>query len=164
MALEGVEVGVLAAVDGRGAHVGVVVRVGEVKDLLALVRDGHAGDHAVGLAGLDGGKGGVEAQGLQVVVETLVLGDGCEQVDVDADKIAVVVGVLKRRKDGIRRDGVRILGEATVAGRTSSARRRTRATAGGEAEGSGGTAGGTDELTTGKTRHIKSPIHSDYST
>ena len=96
--LEVLDVGVLGH---GGADVGVVVGVGEVVVLLALGRDGHAGDHGVGLVGLERGNGSVEAQRVELVGEALIGGNGGEKIEVDAHEVAVLVGELERREGGV---------------------------------------------------------------
>ena len=90
----------------RHLNAGLEVRVGEVEDLLAVVGDRHAGDDAVDLVGLHGLQCGVEAERLDVDGEALVLGDGPDEVHVDADEIALLVLEFERGEGRVGGDGV----------------------------------------------------------
>ena len=88
---------------GHGQRlVGIIVAVGEHPAArLALVGDGGTGDHGVRLTGLAGRDGGVPAKALQLILKALILGDGGEDIHINADKVAGSIGVLKGLKDRV---------------------------------------------------------------
>ena len=95
-------VGVLRHGHGLGGII-VAVRESPARSL-AFVGDGSAGDHTIGLASLAGSDGGIPAQALHLVVKALVLGDGRDNININADKVAGSIGVLKGLKDGVGSD------------------------------------------------------------
>ena len=101
---------ILVAVDlvvvlGDGhLHAGVEIGVGEVVDLLALVGDGHAGYDHIGLLGVQGLEGGVEAQGLDLHREPLDVGDLADQIHIDTDQLAGRIPEFEGGKGGVGGD------------------------------------------------------------
>ena len=120
LALEVLVAGDLVVVLCHGhLDAGLEVRVGEVEDLLTFFGDGHTGDHAVHLVGLQRLKGSVEAEGTDFHREALVFGDRVHQVDVDADQFAVLAE-LEGREGCVRTDGVSLAGRLTGAGEVAA--------------------------------------------
>src|SRR5699024_90936 len=78
---------------GRHAHdeAGLVVRVGEVDGFLALVGDADAGDGEVEGSGLEAGDDSVEVRYLLLELESGIVGDGGDEIDVEAGVFAVLL-------------------------------------------------------------------------
>src|SRR5690606_35929886 len=93
--VQGLGAGALLGQQGLG---GVEVRVGEGDVLLALLRDGHARGGQVALVGGHGGAaldhGEVDVDDL--LLDTQLLGDEVDDVDVEAHDLAAVVVELER--------------------------------------------------------------------
>ena len=60
----------------RHLDAGVKVGCGEIEDFLALIRDGHAGNDACHLVRLQSLQRGIKAEGLDVNLKALLLGNG----------------------------------------------------------------------------------------
>ena len=91
-------VGIL--LDGH-LHARLEVRIREVEDLLALVGDRHSREHSVGLFRLNRLEGGVEANRLDVNLESLTGRNLMDEVHVDTDHLTGGVTVLKRCEGGV---------------------------------------------------------------
>ena len=70
---------------------GVDVGIGEISLLLAVVRDGDRRENGVVIAAGQPGKDTVPGRVLDLKLEVLILGDGCNQIDVKADDILLFV-------------------------------------------------------------------------
>ena len=96
---------------------------GEIEGLLALVGDGHAGDHAVSLTRLNSAHGGVKALVVHFIGKALIGSDCFHDIHINADILAGLgVQILKRRKrvvgiDDIGLSGVLAVRSAGVAAR-----------------------------------------------
>lgn len=79
----------LFVVTDEDLEAGRIVAVGELHDLGAFRRDGHAGDAHIHVAGLEAGDDAVEVHGLKFVGEAQLLGDGFPEFDIKTGKLAV---------------------------------------------------------------------------
>ena len=83
---------------------GRVIAVGELHDLGAFRRDGHAGDAHIHVAGLEAGDDTVEIHRLKLVGETQLLGDGFPEFNVKTGELAVRPLEFKGHEVGVVSD------------------------------------------------------------
>ena len=106
---DGVAVEVLIAFDvvivGGDGHLNarLEVRVGEIIGRLALVGDRHARDDQVHLIRTQRLQCGIETGGLNLNFEAFLLGDGLDQLHVDADHLALLL-IFERSERGVGTD------------------------------------------------------------
>ena len=106
---DGLVVEVLIAFDvvivGGDGHLNarLEVRVGEIIGRLALVGDRHARDDQVHLIRTQRLQCGIETGGLNLNFEAFLLGDGLDQLHVDADHLALLL-IFERSERGVGTD------------------------------------------------------------
>ncbi len=98
--------GLHLAVDaGADAEVGVIVALREVLVLQALVGDRDGGDRGVDAAGRRGREERLEAEVLELDLDAELLGDGVDEVDLEALEVAGLGLDLPGRVGGVGADG-----------------------------------------------------------
>src|SRR5699024_833468 len=109
LALEILHVVDVVVIDAhRDAQTGLVVRAREVDDLGAFVGDRHPGDGDIEGSGLQAGDHSVEVRRLQVNLETDLIGDAVDDVDVETHVLAVFFE-LERYEGVVRHDDVGVI-------------------------------------------------------
>ena len=79
----------------------MIVGMGEIDDFRPLFGDGDAGHGDIDRPGLEGGNQSLEIHRLHLDGQSFFLGDGADQIDVEAGDLTVLLH-FKRRERGVR--------------------------------------------------------------